>query len=121
METNESELPMRCRNRRDDVETGGRLPTGNSLGEYLKSRMDGVRHRGSVTVVQACVWNVGTCRPDDKGELQVRSLHKDKSTDAGHRGGAARSSEEASVMDVKRRGCIDPVVSTRQPVMGGAR
>lgn len=33
--------------------------------------MDGVRHSGSVTIVQACVWNVGTCRPDDKGEFQV--------------------------------------------------
>lgn len=121
METNESELPVRCRNRKDDVETGGRLPTGINLSEYLKSRMDGVRHRGSVTIVQACAWNVGTCRPDDKGEFQVRSLHMDKSTDAGHRGGAARSSEEASVMDVERRGYIDPVVSTRQPAMGGAR
>lgn len=33
--------------------------------------------------------------------------HKDESTDAEHRGGAARSSEEASVMGVERRGCID--------------
>ena len=121
METNESELPVRCRKRKDDVETGGRLPTGINLSEYLKNRMDGVRHRGSVNIVQACAWNVGTCRPDDKGEFQVRSLHKDNSTDAGHRGGAARSSEEASVMDVERRGYIDPVVSTRQPAMGGAR
>jgi len=31
METNESEPSLRCRNRRDDVETGGRLPTGISL------------------------------------------------------------------------------------------
>ncbi len=36
METNESELPMRCRNRSDDAETGGRLATGNNLDEYLK-------------------------------------------------------------------------------------
>jgi len=32
--------------------------------------------------------------------------HKGESTDAGHRGGMARSSEEASVMEVERRGHI---------------
>ena len=33
--------------------------------------------------------------------------HKDESTDAGHGGGVTRSSVEASVMEVERRGCID--------------
>ncbi len=28
---------------------------------------DGVRHEGGVTLLQALVWNVGTCRPDVKG------------------------------------------------------
>jgi len=32
--------------------------------------------------------------------------HKHESTDAGHRGGAFRMSDEASVMDVERRECI---------------
>ena len=32
--------------------------------------------------------------------------HKDLSTDARHRGGLVRSSDEASVMDVERRGQI---------------
>jgi len=32
--------------------------------------------------------------------------HKSKSTDAGHRGGTTRSSEETSVMEVEQRGCI---------------
>jgi RNA-directed DNA polymerase len=31
---------------------------------------------------------------------------EDKSTDARHRGGVARSSEEGSVMELERRGCI---------------
>lgn len=31
---------------------------------------DGTRHRGGVTLDQALVWNVGTCRPDAKGEIQ---------------------------------------------------
>jgi len=32
--------------------------------------------------------------------------HEDESTDAGHGDGAARSSEEISVMGMERRGCI---------------
>jgi len=30
-----------------------------------------VRHKGGVNLVQAFVRNVGTCRPDVKGETQV--------------------------------------------------
>jgi hypothetical protein len=33
--------------------------------------------------------------------------HENESTDARHRGGATRISEEASVMEMERRGCID--------------
>ena len=33
--------------------------------------------------------------------------HEGESTNAEHGGGAARSSEEASVMGVEQRGCID--------------
>jgi hypothetical protein len=32
--------------------------------------------------------------------------HEDESTEAGHRGGAARSSDEASVMEGEQRGCV---------------
>jgi RNA-directed DNA polymerase len=32
--------------------------------------------------------------------------HKDESTNAGHRGGAVRSREEGSVMELDRRGCV---------------
>ena len=66
----------------------------------------GVRHRSGVTLIQALVRNVGTCRPDDKGETQVRGPHEGESTDAGHRDGAARSREEGSVMELDRRGCV---------------
>ncbi len=38
--------------------------------------------------------NVGTCRPDAKGRTQVGSPYKGASTDAGHRGGVTRSSDE---------------------------
>ena len=52
------------------------------------------------------MWNVGTCRPDAKGETQVGSTHEGESTDAGHRGGPTRSSVEVPVMGVERRGWI---------------
>lgn len=44
-----------------------------------------------------------TCRPDVKGEAEVEKPHSE-STDAVHRGGLSRSSDEASVMDVEQRG-----------------
>ena len=44
---------------------------------------------------QALVGNVGTCRLDAKGEIRTGSPRKEKSTDARHRGGAARSSNDA--------------------------
>ena len=33
--------------------------------------LGGIRHKGSANLIQALVWNVGTCRPDVKGEIQV--------------------------------------------------
>ena len=45
--------------------------------------------------------------------------HKDQSTEAEHRGGATRSSVEASVMEVERRGCIVRLDARDQPAMGG--
>ena len=57
-------------------------------------------------MIQALVWNVGTCRPDAKGETQMGGPHKGESTDAGHRGGAVCSRGEGSVMELDRRGCV---------------
>lgn len=45
--------------------------------------------------------------------------HKDLSTDAEHRGGATCSSDEGSVMDVERRGCIVQLRLIKHPVMEG--
>ena len=33
--------------------------------------LGGVRHKGGVNLIQAFAWNLGTCRPDVKGEAQV--------------------------------------------------
>jgi len=49
----------------------GALRTTGLVREEPAYCLDGVRHKGSVNLNQAHVWNVGTCRSDDKGETQV--------------------------------------------------
>ena len=66
----------------------------------------GIRHEGGVTLIQALVRNVGTCCPDAKGEAQADSLRESERTEAGHRGGVARSRAEGSVMELDRRGGV---------------
>ena len=58
--------------------------------------LGGVRRGGSASPFQALVGNVGTCRLDAKGEIPKGSPLKEKSTDARHRGGAARSSVDVT-------------------------
>jgi len=70
-ETNASEPLIKCRKRRNDVKTGKEsLARDKPRGRPVYC-LGGVRHRGGVTLVQAFVRNVGTCRPDGKGEAQV--------------------------------------------------
>jgi hypothetical protein len=33
--------------------------------------LDGARHKGGASLFLALAWNMGTGRPDDKGEIQV--------------------------------------------------
>ncbi len=66
----------------------------------------GIRHIGGMTLIQASVRNLGTCRLDAKGEVQTEGLRKDESTDAGHRDGDVRSRNEGLVMGLDRRGVI---------------
>ena len=96
---------FKCRNELDDVRTGGLTLLQDKSQGIPVYWSDGIRHKGSVNLIQALVWNVGTCRPDVKGEIQVEKP-KNESTDAGHRGGAASSREEGSVMELDRRGCV---------------
>src|SRR5271165_8827 len=90
-ETSASEPLMTCRKRMDDVETGGKSLTRDQSGGWPDCRPGGIRHEGGVTLSQALVRNVGTCRSDAKGGIQAGGPCKDESTDAGHRGGATRS------------------------------
>ncbi len=34
-------------------------------------RLGGIRYEGGVNLIQAFMGNVGTCRSDEKGEIQV--------------------------------------------------
>jgi hypothetical protein len=58
-----------------------------------------------VTLSQAFVWNVGTCRLDVKRDVQGRNP-KDQRIDARHRDGATRSSEELGESLRERRGRV---------------
>lgn len=60
-----------------------------------------------------------TCRSDVKGEVQVETP-RGESTNAEHRGGPSRSSDEASVMEVERRRWLVQFNLSCQPEMGGA-
>jgi hypothetical protein len=56
-----------------------------------------------MNLIQALVWNVGTWVLMLRERFKWKN-HKDLSTKAVHRGGSTRSSDEAVVMTVERRG-----------------
>jgi hypothetical protein len=75
---------------------------------------------GGASVVRALVRNSGTCRPDGAASqwsgcgLQLvvwsenpkQQICEGESSDAGHRGGPDRSSDEGPVMGLERRGRV---------------
>ena len=81
-------------------------------------RPGGARCTGGVSSSQALAWNRRTCRSDTDGQSKWVRLapwssrgrvpsggHREgQSTDAGHRDGPARSSDEGPVMGLERRG-----------------
>jgi len=72
-EMNESEPLMRCRKADGCCQN---LRAGASQGLTWRKpsyRPGGNRHRGGMNWVQALIWNLGTCRFDDKGEIQVEA------------------------------------------------
>lgn len=66
-----SEPSLTCRKRRDVIETRLQRLAWDKLGGRPAYCPGGDRHQDGVSPVQALVWNVGTCRPDAKGDLQV--------------------------------------------------
>ena len=88
------------------VETALAPLTRDKVGGEPVDRPTGDRHEGGVTLIQALIRNLGTCRADAKGDFQVDELHKKQSTDAAHRGGSARSRDECAEMALDRRGAV---------------
>src|SRR3954465_10552570 len=70
-EASESELLMTCRNAKDDVKTGGASSFRDQFGGCPEDRPSDIRHVGGAKPDQALVWNVRTCRPDAKGDVQA--------------------------------------------------
>jgi hypothetical protein len=56
-----------------------------------------------MSLIQAYLWNRGSLANDDKGKAQVKPITRLK-TDALQDGRLLRSSDEAPVMGVERRG-----------------
>ncbi len=71
MKTNANEPLMKYRKRRNVIETGLQsLVRDEVRGKPVYHSHDG-RYTGGVSIVQASVGNLGTCRRDEKGEFQV--------------------------------------------------
>jgi hypothetical protein len=62
---------MKCRNAIDDVKTGGSSSSRDQFGSCPEDCPSDIRHIGGAKPDQALVWNVRTCRPDVKGEVQA--------------------------------------------------
>jgi hypothetical protein len=115
-ETNASEPLMTCRNvfRRRRNRDSDFYPASKDW-EAPADCPIGVRHEGGVTLRQASMRNTGTCRPDAKGATQAASRRKGLSTEAGHRGGDARSRTEGPVMGLDRRGVVIRLYAVGNP------
>jgi hypothetical protein len=74
METNANKPLKRCRKntyrRRQNFGSNPILGKAQGIPVYCLS---GVRHKSGVTLDRALVQNVGTCRPDVKGEVQAEA------------------------------------------------
>ena len=72
-ETSESEPLMKRRKSYNRCLNRGLDNTPGQVWRVPDYWPGGIRRRGGVTAVQARVWNVGTCRPDAKGAVQVET------------------------------------------------
>lgn len=77
----------------------------------------GNRYKDGMNSKQALLRNMRICRSDVKGEVQVVTP-QGESTNAEHRGGPSRSSDETPVMGVERRGWLVQFKLCCQPAMG---
>jgi len=57
-----------------DIKSESCSVTRDKSGRYLVYGPVGVRCRGGMSLVQAVLWNTGTCRFDVKGDVQVAKI-----------------------------------------------
>lgn len=102
---NESEQSMTCRKANQLTSKPGSVVDPGQIQTVPVYGLGGVRCRDCMSVSQALLWNVGTCWFNIKGR-GVAVLSSSASTNVNQRGGVTRSSDEAIVMVVERRGCV---------------
>src|SRR5262245_26434896 len=108
---------MTCRKRRDDVKTGVEsLPRDQRGGHPLTARVtSGMKVARVRSRLERGTWEPVASMPREEPKWLT---HEGQSTDAGHRGGWARSSDEGPVMGLERRGPISRFRRGVNPVMG---
>ena len=94
--TNKDEPLMTCRELYQERRNRAGRSTREEIQRMPADWLDGVRHKGGVSSSQAPVRNVRTCRPDVKRRARAEGLREGASINAGHRGGATRSSADTS-------------------------
>jgi len=105
-EASASEPPMNCRKRiRRCQNRGVTLPPG-SVRENPEACPSGIRHVGGAKLNQALVRNVRTCAPMQRERSQAAQTARIRVPMRSNRGGAARSRDEGSVMELDPRGCV---------------
>jgi len=102
---NESEQSMTCRKANQLTSKPGSVVDPGQIQTVPVYGLGGVRCRGCMILFQALMWNVGTCWFNVKGR-GVALWSGFASTNVNQRDGATRSSGEAAVMAVERRGCV---------------
>ena len=114
---NASEPPTKCRKHRDDVKTGVEsLPRDQRWGNPLTASVaSGIKVARARSWLEQGTWEPVASMPREKLKWKP---HESQSTDAGHRGGWARSSVEVPVMGMERRGPITRFRRRVNPAMG---
>ena len=110
VETNKSELLLKCRKNGDAIKTGREALARDKHGSVDAMKENpmkdclhqktvycpcGDRHEGSVNTSQASIGNLGTCMPMLREKSRWKN-HEDQNTEAACRGGTTRSSDESS-------------------------
>ena len=111
---------MKCRKRRNDVKTGEEsLPRDQRWGDPLTASVaSGIKVARVRSWLEHGTWEPVASMPREKLKWKP---HESLSTDAGHRGGLARSSDEVPVMGMERRGQITRSRRGVNPAMGRNR